>query len=743
MPSNVCRGLALGTAAGCLVLVVLLSPRTLWSQQKSATGELPPFSHYAALPSDPAVFKKLQAARDYIAAEAWGDAIGLLQAVLEMREDVFVPVMHKDKDGKESISRASARAEARRMLAHLPRKGHEFYQTTFGPHANELLDRAKRTNDPEGLAQVVRLYEETSAGQESLRLLGLHHLDRGHHALAARCFRQLLERAGDKLPPLVLFQTALAFHRAGYKASHDRAWKLLTAAAPGGLAYGGKQFSLAELRQRIHASGSRRADGGGTGLPQLLKGWQQPTTQESEPRAWLAQAVRQQCENGRPVLPASIPLVAGDRVVYRSQGGIVAVDLEGGLLWEAPSAWGLDALAVDVNSSPHLSAWIESHLRTHPPVLFENSVLGTLSADRARVFAVEDLPVLPVPNNYAGFRGRAGLGLQLSFAPELTDAVYHNRLLAIDLETGKVAWERGGRAAPGSKDDLADTYFLGPPLPLAGLLYVLTEYDQELSLVSLEATSGATRWSQRLATPRRKLLLDGPRRLHAAPLTHAAGILVCPTNAGAILGFDLLTHDLLWAHAYREDPPAPPPIEPDWRWRGRRWRSTPAEPPPSLEASWSKATPIIQGDKVVFTAADEPSVQCLDLHTGALLWKADRIGGDLYLAGVRDGRVLLVGARQCRALGLEDGKEAWTLGTDEPSGQGSFGGSVYYLPVRSAEGGKPAVHAIDLAKGVIVARPPLPGDQLLGNLIFHRGSVLSQTVEAVTSYSHRMTKKDR
>src|SRR5262249_51631913 len=214
------------------------------------TADLPPFSHFASLPSDPAIARKLQAARDYLGNEAWDDAIHVLQSVLEVREDVFVPLRHRDKNGEETVGRGSARAEARRMLASLPRRGQEFYETTFGPTARDLLDRAKKTNDPEGLARVARLYEHTHAGLEALQLLGLHHLDRGRHAFAARCFRQLLERAGDNLPPPILFQAALAFYRAGDRASHDRAWKALTTAAPGGLTWGGKQVGLAELRKQ-------------------------------------------------------------------------------------------------------------------------------------------------------------------------------------------------------------------------------------------------------------------------------------------------------------------------------------------------------------------------------------------------------------------------------------------------------------------------------------------------------------
>ena len=60
--------------------------------------------------------------------------------------------------------------------------------------------------------------------------------------------------------------------------------------------------------------------------------------------------------------------------------------------------------------------------------------------------------------------------------------------------------------------------------------------------------------------------------------------------------------------------------------------------------------------------------QSADLHTGSLLWKADRTPADLYLAGVPGGKVLVVGRDGCRALRLADGKEAWRLATEPPSG---------------------------------------------------------------------------
>jgi len=68
--------------------------------------------------------------------------------------------------------------------------------------------------------------------------------------------------------------------------------------------------------------------------------------------------------------------------------------------------------------------------------------------------------------------------------------------------------------------DLAGGYFLGPPLPLGGKLYVLTEKNAELRLVCLDAQSGEPAWMQTLATARDRLLQDVSRRVQAVHLSY-------------------------------------------------------------------------------------------------------------------------------------------------------------------------------------------------------------------------------
>src|SRR5262249_12835885 len=158
-----------------------------------------------------------------------------------------------------------------------------------------------------------------------------------------------------------------------------------------------------------------------------------------------------------------------------------------------------------------------------------------------------------------------------------------------------------------------------------------------------------------------KLSLDVSRRVQAVHLAYAEGILVCPTNAGAVLGVDLLSRSLVWAFPYREKSgdaetgnregirprrPFPPGmVPPDWTNSLQK-----------LSEEWKMSAPVIQDGKVAFTAPDGGAIHCLNLQDGASLWQADR-RDDLYLAGVFGGQVVLVGKNVCRALSLADGKQ--------------------------------------------------------------------------------------
>src|SRR5438105_301834 len=275
-------------------------------------------------------------------------------------------------------------------------------------------------------------------------------------------------------------------------------------------------------------------------------------------REWIDKAKHQQHSRPEVLLPAFFPVAACGKLIYRSYAGIHAVDIKTGeLLWDSiPLAGSLDALA-ELSKRNDVATWFTQYLAgTYQNIVFENSTVGTLSTDGSRVYAVDDLAVPPYPGyqNFPAF-GPGG-GMQVS--GPLHALAQRSRLIAFDLESGKLVWEHGD---PGTGDkaidktDLAGSYFLGPPLPLGGKLYVLTEKNSELRLVCLDAANGEPTWMQRLATARDRLLLDVSRRVQAVHLAYGEGILVCPTNAGAVLGVDLLSRSLVWAFPYREKTP--------------------------------------------------------------------------------------------------------------------------------------------------------------------------------------------
>src|SRR5581483_11552352 len=111
-----------------------------------------------------------------------------------------------------------------------------------------------------------------------------------------------------------------------------------------------------------------------------------------------------------------------------------------------------------------------------------------------------------------------------------------------------------------------------------------------------------------------------------------------------LLGVDLLTHSLVWAHSYR-DGGAPDAGLGDLPGVVGLGRGRPVIRPGGIPAQerWRPSAPIIQAGKVVFTAPDASAVHCLNLRDGRLLWTAKRQDDDLYLAGVYGGRAVIVG----------------------------------------------------------------------------------------------------
>ncbi len=310
------------------------------------------------------------------------------------------------------------------------------------------------------------------------------------------------------------------------------------------------------------------APGQGEGdKPFLEARWRKPTFEQATTKSWLDQAAAFASQRQLPLLPAMVPLavtaVRGEkkvsRVVYRSHWGIHALNSKTGeLAWNSGSLWSLDTMLSKPNKQTAVNAWANYYLQTlqKPTLLFQNTTVGTLSSDGVYLFAVEDLAISPPPTLGAELDPRLGQAPFQVYDQAVRDAIQHSKLQAYDLVTGKLMWELGGREE--KHGDLADCYFLGPPLLVAGKLYALIEKNQDLRLICLDGRAGKVLSTQTLASTRNKIEREGLRRMQAAHLAYAEGIFVCPTNSGALLGVDHLTKSLVWAYPYR--PKAAQPV---------------------------------------------------------------------------------------------------------------------------------------------------------------------------------------
>jgi outer membrane protein assembly factor BamB/tetratricopeptide (TPR) repeat protein len=709
-------------------------PDLLAMRRMLPTGPVPATApDVSVLPTDRLARRKIEAAEDYVTAKKWPEVVRILQPLLDTIEDVLIPDPRQKDEATKGTRWVSLRGEADRLLGNLPADGREYYQHEHGPRAASLLNTARETGDERLLADIVQRYAHTKAGAEALDLLATGHLDRGRPHEAAACYQWLLRQPLGKLEDRVLLRAWLALHLSGNTTQADQTWKRLAAQAPKGVLVGSTVVGLDALRregQRVAFAGGQRVD-----WP-LLRGDAQRTGQgqggmallQARWRANLAGSVGSQAwlETDGPFfegtaagsLPAFHPLAIGDRVVCRGHDGVHAFDVATGRsLWKAASPLSLDAILNDptFNKTVSFKEWVRLHGNARE-LIVQNSVLGTLSSDGNRVYAVEDLP-LPPPALFAPLPAEAqpnGPVPPRGMGP-LKGYFHHNKLRALDLTSGRIAWEIGGQ---GGKGLVNDAYFLGPPLPAGGLLYSVVEKQGDVRLVCLHPNTGLPLWSQLLAVSREQMLQNPERRGQAASPALCDGVLVCPTNTGALVAVDLLSRRLAWAHPYQRINNATLDVG----------DQNPMPIPVPRGASWQTATPVIHAGKVIYTPPDSDLIVCVNLRDGAPLWQAHR-ADDLYLGCIHKNSVLLVGRNSCRALRLSDGHEIWQLPTGMPSGLGVATGATYYLPLR-----KGAVAAIDMDSGQLLATNPSPLGEVPGNLLFHQGDLISQTSTALATY---------
>lgn len=417
---------------------------------------------------------------------------------------------------------------------------------------------------------------------------------------------------------------------------------------------------------------------------------------------WLTDALQARGSPSRAFLPAFFPIMAQDKILFRDYAGLSAVEEQtGDLFWRSiPFSSSLNALLTSDRLAQQMRSLFSRyrHHDVHDNRVFQNSVLGYLSADEAHVYAVDDL-VVPPPVSGVPTKNPAELG-------ELRKFIDGNMLVAYSVGTGKLHWVLG------TDPRLARTRFLGPPLAIAGRLYVLAQRANKIALVCITPQRGRLLWSDSICTPQTAIRNDADSRIQASVLSHSDGLIVCPTNAGAIVGYDVLARQVCWRFYYHH-------------------RFGPHGPTDRIPSA-----PVVAQGYIVAAPPDSGAVHCSCQRDGAAVWKTER-DEDRYLAGVYEDRVLVVGNEDCRGLRLADGAEVWRVKTGRPLGMGFARAGYYYLPVSigSLEEAREIV-VIGVATGRIVGHLSASSGGSLGNLMGVGNVIISQSATEVSAYSY-------
>jgi outer membrane protein assembly factor BamB len=683
----------------------------------------------------------LARASEAIAEQQYSDAVRELATILNnpSADDYFLAPEEGDD------FQTSLRTAAQQMLGNMPAKGRDLYELQSGAEGRAMLDEALEQGDVQKLADVSRRYFHTKAGYEATLLLGKHHLDHGRPLAAALMLQRVAENptAAKLYDPELSVMLAGAWNLAGMSDNAQNVLVQLKQRQPNTkISLGDKSVplfstsdkALAWLEELVGDGGlgrkllasewvmfrgneTRNASTSGS-LPVLNFRWTVPMLNDPQDEQRARQIAKQRIDRDDVIIPALQPLAVKDYILARTPDRLLGIDLKTGKrVWV--SWWEDSTESKSLQQTPQpaanpVAAERENKLRQR---IWEDGLFGQLSSDGEQVYVVDDLPVAPnvvngVPRGvWFGARGAPNAGQ------------FTNRLRSLDLRSqGKLKWVIGG-ANGEDEPSLAGAFFVGPPLPIAGQLYALAEFNGELRLLCLNAKTGALEWKQQVAILEdpQQIRADSLRRLASATPSFADGVLVCPTSAGGVVAIDLATRSLRWGYQYP-------------RWDLPQQRFNGAFVPQSRNGSdgqhWLDSSVTIVDGKVLLTPIESKSLHCLDLLTGESVWTPVDRGDMLYVACVHNQKIVMVGKDEVRSINLKDGKPgaaSISLEGETPTGRGYYSDKYYYLPTSGSQ-----LLKIDLDEAKIVSRAKT--EIPLGNLICYQDEMISVSPYWIASF---------
>ncbi|TWU41824.1 outer membrane protein assembly factor BamB family protein [Novipirellula artificiosorum] len=683
------------------------------------------------------MLQQLREAERSIEDQSYSDAVvrlgDLLQRDVEPVEESQLSGQDFFLDAAEAnvpnqLIRESLYHRARTIIGSLPTVARDTYQLRYGPLARKMLDDAAATRDWDMVAEVRRKYFHTEAGYDASLLLAHRDLLSGHPLSASLMLDDVIASpaAINQMGAAVHLLYAVACHAAGRTIDRDRL-------PTGSATLDGIAQSLPPAEELVDWVDSRSRAAvplvgdvtnypvfGGTldrndrdvgEMPLANERWMLDTTASPRQTRSLREITHGLTSSGKLPPPSWSPIRVGDYLLMRTTERLVGVDFSSGKRvwmypWFSPSK-NYESESVEFDAIPgeeEVNDLLSQRVWNDLPY-------GQMTSDGTRVFMLDDLSEVEMAT-FSPIMGMQGTRPSESGS---------NTLVALDLASeGKLRWRIGKGEDVAST--LSDAFFLGPPLPLDGRLYVMAEIAGDISLICLEPATGKEIWRQHLvAVETGTVDTDTLRRVAGATPTYHEGVLICPTGAGACVAVDLVDRMLRWGVTYERN---------DDIVRGMSTRGRRGVEATQLMQRWQSGAAIANERVVLLTPIESNRLFGCDLLTGESLFPPKDRVIFRWLAGIRDGDFFLVGNNQMAAFDIASGKNLWTTPPglvtvgQQISGRGVFTTDAYLLPTTSNE-----LVKVSLKDGSVADRRVLRFQ--LGNLLATDGELISQTATTI------------
>ncbi len=628
-----------------------------------------------------AVIQYMELAREAVERKDYLTALPYLERALA-EPNSFIPL--------GPVTEIAAHEDVRRLLQQIPSDLRQRLDEPRRVSSRRAWEQARAGGSAEVVA-FLQQFGDLPLGVDALWWLGCHERDHAQSQLAATAFARVAEhpQATDPQRAIALVVTIELLLAANQQSTATAVSQRLSQLDPN-LVIGLGERTLT-LKQWLSEQGfdrptpraatssdlSMAVANGRLHRPVLPPVWKHPFDVPLGPRL-LAREQKQRDQGIRPI-PLQRPTIIGDQVIVRSLDLIQSFQLATGEpRWTIPNIEFQQFGHVVIDNPSFQSAALDWAQRRGQA----DSLFTRMSSDGRRLFVIQE------PDRKGEFTINPTTG------PHRVGPRY-NKLCGYSIDTGALEWDLGGPPSL-SNSTFAGLFFLGCPMVVDDVLYVVVQREIELQLLALDPRHGSLIWSIALGTARLPITEDLLRSRVACPIVWHEGLLLCSTSAGAVVAIDPLLRTMKWGYRYSattiaagdlQSGPNPQDTRPNSEAWWDAWRE-PFAAVLRLDSIPTEERPGASGDStmkpslLIFASPETDLLHAVGTSGGDPLWTVPR-GGGLFVAGIAEQRVVVIEGDFVRGHDVATGQQIWRTAISEIGGPGCLIGPVLVLAAQS------------------------------------------------------------